>query len=144
MSQRCNKFSPHQLAHIVWAYGALGMRHSELCEAVSKSCQLEMSGFNANALAQICWGFAMVEHRHVSFMHEAARYIVGGIETLKPLALWRCASAFNSLMVHSKEMKESILQEALQKHEEFSLTLEAENLGPAGFFSMLFNAFAFF
>ena len=142
VSQRCNKFSASQLAHIVWAYGALSLRHTELCDAVVKSCQLEMSSFNANALASICWGFAMVEHRSVGFMHEAARHIMGGIETLKPLQLWRCASAFNSLMVHSKEIKESILQEALQKHEEFSLTLEMRL--KSVWRSMLFLAFPIF
>ena len=40
--------------------------------------------------------------RNTSFLHEAAGRICLGIDMLKPLSLWRCASAYNAMMVNNK------------------------------------------
>ncbi|CAK9020048.1 unnamed protein product [Durusdinium trenchii] len=128
VSQRCSKFTPPQLSHIIWAFGALGMRHIDLCESVAKCCQsafvtTDNSGtsYNANSLTQVVWGFASVQYRNVSFMHEAAKYIIkSGVSALKPLALWRCASAYNSMLMNNKEIKQALV-EACNKKNDFSL-----------------------
>lgn len=149
VSQRSQKFTPGQLAHIIWAFGALSLKHEGLCEAVAKCCQNDMrraslpspgahagtagaqatpnrdrdanSTYNANSLTQVVWGFAMVQYRNTSFLHEAAGRICLGIDMLKPLSLWRCASAYNAMMVNNKEIKEAILVEACKKQQDFSL-----------------------
>eukprot|EP00913_Durusdinium_trenchii_P023832 g22381.t1 len=116
VSQRCSKFTPPQLSHIIWAFGALGMRHIDLCESVAKCCQsafvtTDNSGtsYNANSLTQVVWGFASVQYRN------------SGVSALKPLALWRCASAYNSMLMNNKEIKQAILVEACNKKNDFSL-----------------------
>eukprot|EP00438_Fugacium_kawagutii_P007415 Skav233542 [mRNA] locus=scaffold1523:150023:150744:- [translate_table: standard] len=43
VSQRCTKFTPGQLAHITWAFGALSLKHEHLCDAVAKCCQADMA-----------------------------------------------------------------------------------------------------
>lgn len=145
VSQRSQKFTPGQLAHIIWAFGALTLKHEGLCEAVAKCCQNDMrraslpspapgapgaqatpqrdanNSYNANSLTQVVWGFAMVQYRNTSFLHEAAGRICLGIDMLKPLSLWRCASAYNAMMVNNKEIKEAILVEACKKQKEFLL-----------------------
>lgn len=149
VSQRSQKFTAGQLAHIIWAFGALTLKHGGLCDAVAKCCQADMargntqspSGgadffgirerdretgqnantYNANGLTQVVWGFAMVQYRNTQFLHEAASHICRGIDMLKPLALWRCASAYNAMMVNNKEIKGAILVEACKKQQEFSL-----------------------
>ena len=42
------------------------------------------------------------DSRNTQFLHEAASHICRGIDMLKPLALWRCASAYNAMMVNNK------------------------------------------
>lgn len=121
VAKRAEKFTPSQLAHVTWAFGALGMRQSDLCEKVAMCFENNKAGFTAQGLVQIVWGFAMVQYRHKGFMESVALQIIHGISDLKPLALWRCAWAYNTLLVSHAELRKAILDAAVERVNEFSL-----------------------
>ncbi|CAE7700219.1 TBRG4, partial [Symbiodinium pilosum] len=121
VAKRAEKFSPAQLAHVTWAFGALAMRQQDLCERVAMCFEHNKDSFTAQGLVQIVWGFAMVQYRDKAFMDLAAPYIIRGIHDLKPLALWRCAWAYNTLLVSHAELRKAVLAAAARRVNEFSL-----------------------
>jgi len=123
VAKRAEKFSASQLAHVTWAFGALSLRQADLCERVARVFEQNQNTFTAQGLTQIVWGFARVKYRDRCFMDAAASHIINGISDLKPLALWRCVWAYNTLLVSNAGLRKAILVEAAKpkKLNEFSL-----------------------
>ena len=97
------------------------MRQTDLCDKVAMCFEHNRSNFSAQALTQIVWGFAMVQYRDKTFMDLAAPHIIQGISELKPLALWRCSWAYNTLLVSNLDLTKAILAAAATRVNEFSL-----------------------
>ena len=121
VAKRAEKLSASQLAHVTWAFGALAMRQADLCEKVARCFEHNRANFSAQGLTQIVWGFAMVQYRDKEFMDLAAPQIVQGIAELKPLALWRCSWAYDTLLVSNLDLRKAILDAAAARVNEFSL-----------------------
>eukprot|EP00930_Biecheleria_cincta_P067170 TRINITY_DN5358_c1_g1_i1.p1 TRINITY_DN5358_c1_g1~~TRINITY_DN5358_c1_g1_i1.p1 ORF type:complete len:1098 (+),score=191.79 TRINITY_DN5358_c1_g1_i1:67-3360(+) len=115
------KFTPLQLAHVAWAFGALALRHEGLMKHISMSAQADPESFKAHGLLHVAWTFAKVDYWAEDFFRAAAPVIIDGMSQLKPLALCRCARAYESVQDSGKIVIQAVVNEACRKIEEFKI-----------------------
>jgi hypothetical protein len=107
MESQVEEAGCQEMANVTWAFGTLGLEHTDLCEAIAHKAMKELRNFKPQELSNMFWGFASSSFYHAEFFRRAIH--IAARQNLQPQHVANILWAFTRVCPDDELTRSTVL-----------------------------------